>query len=442
MRTMGRVHRRIGFLALAAALGLLANRTIAQPQAPPNAQEEHSGAEGQTDSLLVRAQSDIDTQDYAAAAEKYQAYLAKRPQDAQIHFQLGYCYTALQKPDLARSEYQRATELNPKLAPAFLNLGLTELGTDPGAAADAFQRAAELMPDQERPKLLLAAALAHSGKTDQAIAQYQAAEQINPNDSQLHRDFGVTLLNANRLADAEKELRAAVALDSQDVESNLMLGQCLLAEKKYDDATAQVDLYLKSKPDDEKARFTLVSALIGAAKYDDALAELGRASQSAQQSLPALKLRFDALAGAKRYDEALVTLTQAAALAPREADIPAKMAQLYLDRKDYAHAAQEYIAALKIDPQNTAALAGLVSAEYSGNDYVDALKAIDLLSQRQPLSVQTLFVRADCYDKLGNKSEAADAYDKFLAANTDRNSDMYFAAAERLRVLRRELGKR
>ncbi len=437
---MGRVHRTVGFLALSAALGLLTSATVAQ--APATTEDARSTADDPLNSLLVRAQNDVDNQDYAAAADKYQAYLAERPQDAQIHFQLGYCYTALQKPDLARSEYQKATNLNPQLAPAFLNLGLTELSSDPGAAADAFQHASKLMPGQERPKLLLATALAHSGQTDQAIAQYQAAEQINPNDFQLHRDFGATLLSANRLTVAEAELRAAVALNSQDPEANLLLGRCLLAEEKYDDATTQMDLYLKAKPDDEKARFTLVSDLIGAARYDDALAELAHASQRAQESLPALKLRFDALEGAKRYDEALTTLTQAAALAPQEADIPTKMAQLFLDRRDYASAAKEFIAALKIDPQNTALLAGLVSAEYSGNDYVDALKAVDLLSQREPLSAQTLFVRADCYDKLGNKSAAADAYDKFLAANTDRNSDMYFAAAERLRVLRRELGKR
>ncbi|HEY6465337.1 MAG TPA: hypothetical protein VIY69_05055, partial [Candidatus Acidoferrales bacterium] len=57
------------------------------------------------------------------------------------------------------------------------------------------------------------------------------------------------------------------------------------------------------------------------------------------------------------------------------------------------------------------------------------------------LSAQTLFIRADSYDKLGKKPEALDGYERFLATNTDRNSDMYFAAAERARILRRELGK-
>jgi Tfp pilus assembly protein PilF len=417
---------------------IAAPSTFAQASGEPS---NHTADDSALVSLLTKAQGDIDNQDYGAAAEKYQDYLAQHPDDAQVHFQLGYCYTALQKNDQARAEYQKATELDPKMAPAFLNLGLTELSSDPAAAVTPLGRAAELMPDQERPKLLLATALAHSGETDQAIAQYQAAAKIDPSDGELHRDFGATLFAANRPADAEKELRAALAANAQDAGANRMLGECLLAEKKYDEAATQLASYLKSQPGDDKTRFSLVSILIDAAKYDDAIAELDRATPAAQGSLAALELRFNALEGAKRYDEALATLAKAEAVAPGEADIHAKMAHLFLDRKDYARASQEFVATLKLQPANGDALAGLVNAEYSAKDYVDTVQAIDLLSKQKTLSTQTLFIQADCYDKLGKKPEALDAYEKFLAANTDRNNDMYFAAAERARILRRELGK-
>ena len=415
---------------------------FSRPSAPSANRQSATPESAALSDLLAKAQSDIDNQDYAAAAEKYEAYLAQRPQDAQIHFQLGYCYTALQESDQARNEYEKATELDPKLAAAFLNLGLTELPSDPAAAVAPLERAAELMPDQERPKLLLATALAHSGKIGDAIVQFQAAEKIAPNDAHLHRDFGAALLDAHRAPDGEKELRAAVALDAQDAQANLLLGQCLLEEKKNAQAVDVLRVYLRSQPADDKVRFTLASALIDASKYDEALAELNRATPGGQQSLASLKLRFDALEGAKRYDDARAVLAKAEAIAPQEADIHAKMARLYLDQKAYASAAQEFISALKIQPRNNEALAGLVSAEYLAKDYPDALQAIDLLSRQAALSQETLFIRADSYDKLGKKPQALDAYEKFLAANTDRNSDMYFAAAQRARVLRREIGKK
>src|ERR1700678_3093563 len=84
--------------------------------------------------LLVDAQAALDRQDYAAAATDYQSYLDKKPDDAAVHFQLGYAFTALQKLDDAKIQYQKAIDINPKMAEAYLNLGLTLLDSDPNAA--------------------------------------------------------------------------------------------------------------------------------------------------------------------------------------------------------------------------------------------------------------------------------------------------------------------
>src|SRR5580698_1637940 len=109
--------------------------------------------------LLSAAQDAVNKQDYASAAQDYQAYLAKRPGDAVVHYDLGYAYTALQKPAEAKSEYERAIALDPKMAPAYQNLGVTLIPTDPAAAIGPLQQAAELMPEDARTKWLLGIAL-------------------------------------------------------------------------------------------------------------------------------------------------------------------------------------------------------------------------------------------------------------------------------------------
>ena len=48
-------------------------------------------------------------------------------------------------------------------------------------------------------------------------------------------------------------------------------------------------------------------------------------------------------------------------------------------------------------------------------------------------------MRAACYDNLGEATDALDAYQRFLQLNKDENSDMYFFATARSRVLAREL---
>jgi len=389
--------------------------------------------------LLVKADAAIKSQDYAAAAKDLEDYLAQRPQEASAHFQLGYAYTGLGRTADARAEYQRATELDPKMSEAFLNLGLSELASDPAAAVAPLQRAVELMPSEAQPKIILASALARSGKLDDAIRQYQAANELDGRNYALHLGLAEALSAKGRLSDSENEFRAAIALDGSDPAAHLGLGNCLFAQKKYSEAANELAIYLKAQPHDEKTRMARISALIETAKYDDAVAELDRSAASAQPNVAYLKLRYEALAGAKRNDEALATLLKAAALAPQDAEIHFKIGQAALDKKDYRSAVREFATALGIQPADNLSLAGLVSAEYLGKNYAEALKAIDLLSQRETLPPASLFARADCYDKLGKKQEALDAYEKFLAVNTDRNGDMYFAASARARDLRREL---
>ena len=57
--------------------------------------------------------------DYAAAAQIYQDYLAKKPDDADAHFDLGYAYTAEAKPADAKAEYEKAISLDPKMEAAY-----------------------------------------------------------------------------------------------------------------------------------------------------------------------------------------------------------------------------------------------------------------------------------------------------------------------------------
>jgi tetratricopeptide (TPR) repeat protein len=91
--------------------------------------------------LLTAAQDAVNKQDYASAAQDYQAYLAKKPEDAVVHYDLGYAYTALQKPADAKREYEKAIALDPKMASAYQNLGVTLIPTDPAAAIEPLDRA-------------------------------------------------------------------------------------------------------------------------------------------------------------------------------------------------------------------------------------------------------------------------------------------------------------
>jgi Flp pilus assembly protein TadD len=391
------------------------------------------------DPALIAARAAMDHKDYAEAIRSYKEYLAKKPDDAEAHFDLGNAYASLKQVADAKAEYEKAISLDPKLDAAYVNLGITIMDTDPAAAIEPLQKAAALLPNEARPQFLLGWAYERSGKAPLAIEHYRAAEKLEEKNSDIHFALGRVLLTSDQPAEAETEFRAAIASDSSNAQAHLGLSQALAAQKKSEEAAAELGIYLEAQPNDSEARVSRALALAKAGKNEDALAELDRAAASGQESLSALRLRGQVLFQLKRYDDAIAVLEKAAKLAPQDADLPAQIGHVYLEKHAYPDAARELLVAFKMNPQSNDVLGELVAAEYLGKNYESALKALDLLSQREELPPGTVFIRATCYDKLGQAAQALDWYQKFLQLNKNENNDMYFEATARARFLTREL---
>jgi tetratricopeptide (TPR) repeat protein len=215
--------------------------------------------------------------------------------------------------------------------------------------------------------------------------------------------------------------------------------QALLAEKKNDEAAAEMGVYLAGHPHDASMELEHASLLVEAGKDDDALAELDKAASTGPESLRALKLRALIYFHKKQYDNAVPVLTKAIALAPKDPELAAQLGHAYLEKKDYANAVPVLVTALNMNQQSIDVLKDLVAAEYLNKNYAATLHGLDVLAQKETPPMGSWFVRATCYDKLGQAAPALEAYKKFLDMNKDENSDMYFEATARVRTLTREL---
>ncbi|MGA9570157.1 MAG: tetratricopeptide repeat protein, partial [Candidatus Acidiferrales bacterium] len=326
--------------------------------------------------LLTAAQDAVSKNDYASAAQDYRDYLAKKPDDAVVHYDLGYAYTALQKPSEAKSEYEKAIALDPKMAAAYQNLGVTLIPTDPAAAIEPLQHAAELMPEDARTKWLLGIALEATKKDALAIEQYQAAAKLDAKSVEIRNSLGFALLRAGRAGEAETEFREALSLlpagqpaGAAADQAHKGLLQALLAQKKNDDAAAEMGAYLAAHPHDASMELEHASLLVEAGKDDDALAELDKAAAAGPESLRALKLRALIYFHKKQYDNAVPVLVKAIALAPQDPELPAQLGHAYLEKKDYANAVTVLVAALNMNQQSVDVLKDLVAAEYLSKNY-------------------------------------------------------------------------
>jgi tetratricopeptide (TPR) repeat protein len=417
-------------------------QTASQRKAPAKspATSAQQGKDDPLAPLLQQANDAIDKMDFAAALDPLQKYIAQRPDEPYPHFQLGYAYAGLKRRDEAKSEFSRAIALDPKMAPAYQNLGLVLMDSDPAAAADAFRHAAELQPTESSPRFLAGYSLERAGKLPEAIEQYRAALALSPKDYEVQFALGRALLRADDAAGAEEHFRAALDVKGDSAPAKLGLAGALSAQKKYGPASDEFAEYLKSNPDDGSAHLQRAEALLNLDRLDEALAELDHADASAKPSADALKMRGEIYMRQKKWNEAAAALKQAISAAPHDEELAAWMGHVDVEVRDYPAAIRILEDVHSRNPRFVDALNDLANAFYLNENYAQALAALDLLAKLETPKPGSWFVRAICYDKLSRRAEAIEAYQKFLDQDGGQHDTQDFQARQRIIVLQKELG--
>ena len=387
--------------------------------------------------LLDEAKRDIDKNEFEAAIAPLQKVIAEQPDLAYAHFQLAYVYTALKKTSEARSEYERTIAIDPKMAEAYLDLGILLLDKDPAASVGPLTKAAELLPAQSRPHFLLGVALERSGNPTSAATAFENALVLDPLDMDTLLHLGETYLTLNRPAHAEQKFRNAIERQRQEPSALLGLARSLDLQKKPE-ATEAYQKYLAVQPADSVARARLVHLYLEQEKFDAADAELSR-TDSGQPSLDLLKLRADIQIGRKKWDDAIRTLQEAVALAPGDAQLHGGLGRVYMQKRDFPAAEKELRAALHLDGKNLTYWKDLSSTFFLGGNYPAALTTLDEIAKVERPMAGAWFIRAICYDKLNQPKPALQAYQKFLELDLDKNPDQVWQAQQRSKVLKRML---
>jgi tetratricopeptide (TPR) repeat protein len=160
--------------------------------------------------------------------------------------------------DTAVERYQAAIAKNPDDAEALSNLGqvLVRLGKVE-EAIPYFDRAIALIPQRWAYHFNRARALGILGRMDEAVAGYRTAQQIFPNDYATAFNLGLALHRLGDEAGAVDAYNKAIQLDPNDASFRLALGTSLERLQRPRDAAAAYDEYLRlapSAPDVEKVR--------------------------------------------------------------------------------------------------------------------------------------------------------------------------------------------
>jgi tetratricopeptide (TPR) repeat protein len=170
---------------------------------------------------------------------------------------------------------------------AYLLRGHKAFGAgDFAAAAEAYGQAVQAAPDSARARVDHAAALAQSGRRDEAMAELERAVALDPDNPTAQYNLGRLLeLTGKRLPEALERYRRAAELQPEDPEAHFRAGVLMVDLGRLPEAKVYLEAALARHPQD--GRLTSALARILAASPQPELRDGPRAIELAQRVVAA-----------------------------------------------------------------------------------------------------------------------------------------------------------
>jgi len=279
---------------------------------------------------------------YRQAAEALTAAIQREPQESSLHYWLGRCFYELRDYNRAVSSLERAIALEPDRSDYHDWLG------------KSYGRKAE---EASRFSPFSSISLAHKTRHE-----FEMAVRLDANNLEAQRDLIRYLMNAPGIVGgsesaAEQRVHALSAVNS--IEGELAQAELLASRKKFDEANLQYRKILNLKPDRIGVYFEI-------AEYYRDRGDAGQMSEAVEAGalLAPSDHRLDyyrgiaLILGNRNQGEAEKDLHRYLDAVPDNDNVPSHstthewLGKLYDKEGQLDRAAQEYRAALILDPRN------------------------------------------------------------------------------------------
>ncbi|MCX6766825.1 MAG: tetratricopeptide repeat protein [Candidatus Moranbacteria bacterium] len=151
-----------------------------------------------------------------AALDNYKAALKVSPQDPSIYYQIGQIYLVMADLETAKNASQQKQGTQPTLS--------DKAKEDIALAKQNFEKAVELKGNYIPAQFMIAVALERLGETDQAIAQLETSQKMNPQDAGISFQLGVLYYQTGKYDQAQTALESTVKLASNYSNAMYFLG--------------------------------------------------------------------------------------------------------------------------------------------------------------------------------------------------------------------------
>ncbi len=307
--------------------------------------------------------------EYAEAIPLLKPYALNRPKAFEPHYLLGLSYRGLEQYPQAEQQLRIAAAIEPDHADLQFNLGLVLLRT--GRAKDAvphLQKAIQLDPAAEGPRLQLAIALKDLNQTQQSTKVYQEVRETEQSNL-LKNQFTAEGAKANQLLAARQADQAAevyrqmLQIQPRDAHTYYNLSLALDMAGKLPAERQALEIAIKLDPALPQARSKLGLLDMSQGHLDDAIRNFRKAIEldpqltEAQVNLAAI---YDTRGQVK---EAESLLRQTIEEDPKYAQAHFSLGMVLAQQQRFPEAENELQTAVSLDVNNLDAQAALAKVE-------------------------------------------------------------------------------
>ena len=328
--------------------------------------------------------------------------VAKSPEKARAHNNLGTAYQTRGLPDDAAREHLAAIRIDPEYADAHDNLG------------NAYKA---------------------QGRIDEAVTEYREAIRLAPGSAEAHSNLGATYAANGQIDDAIRECLEAVRLDPRDAGTHNNLGNAYKAKGRLDEAAAEYREALRLAPGLAEAHGNLGNAFLANGRLDEAFSEFREALRLAPDGAGAHYNLGRAHHSRERLDDAVREYREAIRLAPGLACAHTDLGNAYHAKGQIDDAAREYREAIRLEPGRAEAHNNLGSTLMEQGRRSEGIEEF-----RRALALKSdpefIFNLALALETAGLRSDAVTQYQRFLDAGSGTYPDLAEPARRSIAQLR------
>jgi tetratricopeptide (TPR) repeat protein len=337
----------------------------------------------------------------------------------------------LQQPVSPPPRTPQPPDANTLLAQA---VELHQAGDYLGAIA-AYESALKLQPDNAGAHSNLGAALVRLGRYDEAITHYQRALAIEPANAAFRFNLALAYYKNGDAPSAAPELQKVLAAKDQ-LNARVLLGDCFLRMGRFQDAVDTLSPYERELGDDRAFSYVLGSAYVETNRPDDAQRVIDRIFKGGDSAEGHLLM---ATAYLRQADgpSAVAELKKALALNPNMPVANALMGRALLRSGDQEGALRSFRRELELNPNDFEANLEVGELKKRDQQYDAALVYIERARRMRPNDASAGFSLAGVYVSTGKPEEA-----RVILEQVVKDKPKYSEAAVLLATVYYRLGRK